>query len=174
MLDLRWDSLTAGKGQVTRPTVTVVRYTTYLDVSQTIADCLTRSGYRTTAWSLTKGVIDPVLDAAHQFPYEKAKYVCEAKYPEDPADLGFLSDEQEQYLLSYWQSSLIPCLRAAGVEVPDLPPIGQYGEGNQAVGPLLNPYARVSDAPEGITLPLLWGRCPPYPGELYAGSASRQ
>jgi hypothetical protein len=171
-LYMRWAILTNSNPSLVAPKVAIVSYTNYLDEAQVIASCLRKSGYPNAIATASRDVIDTTLTPPESFPFGVAKYVCEAKYPENPLELGYLSDEQEQYLYGYWQNETIPCLRSEGVTVASLPPIGQFGEGYQDVG-TMNPFTHLGAANQGDTS-LLQSRCPPYPGELYAASASRR
>jgi hypothetical protein len=171
-LYLRWAILTSSNPSLVAPRVAIVSYTNYLDEAQVIASCLRRSGYPMAIATASLDVIDTTLTPPESFPFSVAKYVCEAKYPEDPLELGYLSGEQEQFLYGYWQNETIPCLRAEGVTVASLPSIGQFGEGYEDVG-TMNPFTHLGAANQGDTS-LLQTRCPPYPGELYAASASRR
>jgi hypothetical protein len=153
------------------PRVRIVRYTNYLDEPSTIATCLRGAGYPKTIVTSSNDVVDPALIQPESYSFDVAKYVCEAKYPKDPLELGYLSDAQESFLYSYWQDNSVPCLRAQGLSVRDLPPIGQFGEGYEDVGNM-NPFGHLK-LPAGLSLAALQSRCQPYPGELYAASASR-
>ncbi len=171
-LALRWSTLTDGNPEFPAPKVVIVRYTNYLDEAQTIAACLRRSGYPKAVATASGDVIDTTLTPPESFPYNVAKYVCEAKYPVDPLELGYLSDAQEEYLYSYWQNETIPCLRGQGVTVAALPPIAQFGEGYEDVG-TMNPFTHLSAADQRDAA-RLETQCPPYPGQLYTASASRR
>jgi len=170
-LEQRWAIVTRENPALVAPRVAIVRYTNYLDAPSTIAACLRRSGYPGTIVTSSNDVVDPTITAARQHPFDVAHYVCDARYPEDPLELGYLSDAQEAFLYSYWQNDTVPCLRAQGLAVADLPPIGQFGEGYEDVGNM-NPYAHLKTR-DGLSVAVLMTRCQPYPGELYASSASR-
>jgi hypothetical protein len=171
-LALRWATVTGGNPGFVAPRVAIVHYTNYLDETQVLAGCLRKSGYPKAIATASGAVSDPTLRPPESFPFAVAKYVCEAKYPVDPLELGYLSDQQEQYLYGYWQNETVPCLRAEGLTVASLPPIGQFGEGYEDVG-TMNPFTHLAAADQR-QVSLLQNRCPPYPGELYAASASRQ
>jgi hypothetical protein len=171
-LELHWSMLTTGEN-VLQPTTPIVRYTTYLDAGPTEASCLTRGGYP-AKWSAQFGLVVSPVPVELRRAFDLVDQLCDARYPEDPAELGFLSAPQEAFLLSYWQTSLIPCLRGEGVRVKALPPVGAYGEGDEAVGPGIDPYQHVVSAPKGTILTLLYGRCPPYPSVLFGASKPTQ
>jgi hypothetical protein len=165
-LGLEWAAIAGADRELKAPRVAVVRYTTYLDHTSTIVACLRKAGYPQATLSASRGIIDPGLPSQQSLAYSIARYVCDAQYPENPLELGYLSDAQEQYLYGYWENETVPCLRARGVAVTDLPPIGQYGEGYEDVG-TLNPYTQPW-ASGNAAVPELVALCPPYPGELYS------
>jgi hypothetical protein len=169
-LDARWSALTSGVG-LERPRIAIVRYTNYLDVGPTVAACLNRDGYG-VRWTARDGIVSQPLRLKDQFPYQRARFLCESQYPEDPAELGYLSQQQARYLYDYWESSLIPCLRSQGVTVADIAPIADFRSGDQLVGPALNPYSHVLSAPKGMVVAMLYGRCPPFPAALYGAPES--
>jgi hypothetical protein len=165
-LNLRWDQVSPGNPNYLRPTVPIIKYVNYLDEGQVLAQCMHQAGYPHIAWSLSGGIVDTDVKPVDRFPVEVAIYVCEAQYPSDPLELGYLSDAQEEYLYGYWSDETVPCLRAHGAIVPDLPPVGQFGEGYEDVG-ALNPFTHAK-LPHGISQAYLLTACPPYPGQLYA------
>jgi hypothetical protein len=165
-LALRWEQVSPGNPAFLRPTVPIIRYVNYLDEGPVLEQCMHEAGYRHVAWTLGGGIVDTDVKPVDRFPVEVAIYVCEAQYPSDPLELGYLSDAQEQYLYGYWSNETVPCLRAHGAIAPDLPPIGQFGEGYEDVG-ALNPFDHAV-LPDGITQAFLLAACPPYPGQLYA------
>jgi hypothetical protein len=169
-LDARWSALTSGVG-LERPQTAIVRYTTYLDLGPTVAACLNRDGYG-VRWTAKDGIVAQPLRLKDQFPYQRARFVCESQYPEEPAELGYLSPQQARYLFDYWESSLVPCLRSQGVTVADIAPIADFRSGDQLVGPALNPYSHVLSSPKGMVVSLLYGKCPPFPAALYGASKS--
>ena len=167
----RWALIDGQNPALEAPKVAIVRYTNYLDAPTTIAACLRRAGYPKVIVTKSNDVVDPALIQPEAYSFDVAKYVCEAKYPQDPLELGYLSDAQEAFLYTYWQDNTVPCLRAQGLTVHDLPPIGQFGEGYEDVGNM-NPFGHLK-IPAGLSLAVLQTRCQPYPGQLYAASASR-
>jgi hypothetical protein len=165
-LTLRWDSISSGDPSFLRPRVAVVKYVNYLDEGTVLANCMHQAGYRHVAWTLAGGIVDTDIKPVDRFPVEVAIYVCEAEYPSDPLELGYLSDAQEEYLYDYWSNETVPCLRAHGAGASNLPPIGQFGEGYEDVG-ALNPFSHLAASDVGKEA-YLATECPPYPGEVYA------
>jgi hypothetical protein len=165
-LELRWDELSPADPSFLRPRVKIVKYVNYLDEGEVLARCMREAGYRHVAWTLSSGIVDTAVKPVDRFPVEVSIYVCEAEYPDDPLELGYLSDEQEQYLYSYWSNETVPCLRAHGAILNNLPPVGEFGEGYEDVGEL-NPFDHAR-LPDGISQAYLLATCPPYPGEVYA------
>jgi hypothetical protein len=165
-LAMRWDLVSPGNPTYARPKVKIVEYVNYLDEGRVLASCMHHSGYPHVAWTLAGGIVDTDVKPIDRFPVEVAIYICEAKYPDDPLELGYLSDAQEEYLYTYWGNETVPCLRSHGAIVSDLPPVGQFGEGYEDVG-ALNPFDHAK-LPDGISQAYLLAACPPYPGEVYS------
>jgi hypothetical protein len=162
----RWALIDGQNPALEAPKVAIVRYTNYLDAPTTIAACLRRAGYPKVIVTVSNDVVDPALIQPEAYSFDVAKYVCEAKYPQDPLELGYLSDAQQKYLYEYWSDETVPCLRAHGAIVPNLPHVGQFGEGYEDVA-VFNPFDHAS-LPDGVTQSYLLTACPPYPGQLYA------
>jgi hypothetical protein len=165
-LNNRWKQVEPGNPTYLRPTVPIIRYVNYLDEGPVLAKCMHEAGYPHVAWSLKGGIVDTDVKPVDRFPVEVAIYTCEAQYPSDPLELGYLSDAQQKYLYEYWSDETVPCLRAHGAIVPDLPRVGQFGEGYEDVA-AFNPFDHAS-LPDGVTQAYLLTACPPYPGQLYA------
>jgi hypothetical protein len=165
-LALRWAQVSPGNPTFLRPTVPIIKYVNYLDEGPVLEQCMHEAGYRHVSWTLDGGIVDTDIKPVDRFPVEVAIYICEAEYPSDPLELGYLSDAQEEYLYGYWSDETVPCLRVHGALVSDLPPVGQFGEGYEDVG-ALNPFDHAT-LPGGVTQAFLLTACPPYPGQLYA------
>jgi hypothetical protein len=165
-LAMRWEQVQPGDPTFARPVVHIVRYVNYLDEGQVLATCMHTAGYPHVTWTFGGGLVDTDLKPVDRFPVEVAIYICEAKYPPDPLELGYLSDAQEAYLYEYWSNDTVPCMRERGAVLSDLPPIGQFGEGYEDVA-ALNPYQHAK-YPNGVKQSYLVTVCPPYPGEVYA------
>jgi hypothetical protein len=165
-LKVRWEQVEPGNPTYLRPTVPIIRYVNYLDEGPVLATCMHKAGYPHVAWTLNGGIVDTDVKPVDRFPVEVAIYTCEAQYPSDPLELGYLSDAQQKYLYEYWSNQTVPCLRSHGAIVSDLPPVGQFGEGYEDVA-AFNPFTHAT-LPHGITQSYLLTACPPYPGQLYA------
>ncbi|HEX4444790.1 MAG TPA: hypothetical protein VHZ81_14570 [Galbitalea sp.] len=165
-LAYRWAGIQPADPVFLRPRVKIVKYVNYLDEGQVLIACMHSAGYRHVTWSLDGGVVDSDVKPVDRFPVEVSIFICESEYPSDPLELGYLSDAQEEYLYTYWGDESVPCLRSHGVSVPDLPPVGEFGEGYEDVGSL-NPFNHLP-ASEVTNEAYLTTVCPPYPGEVYA------
>jgi hypothetical protein len=163
-LDERWSAVTDGAPTFLEPKVAVIRYRTFRDGNATIVACLQKSGYPMATVN-ESGMVDPALTPPEAFPFIVARFTCEARYPEDPIELGYMTSDQERYLYDYWKLRAVPCLRAQGAVVSDLPPIEIPGVASPPVVKL-NPFLDLK-APAGASVGLLEARCPPFPGELY-------
>ncbi len=171
-LTLRWESFSFGDPSLLRPKIAIVKYVNYLDEGPVLSACMHRAGYPHVSWTLAGGIVDTDVKPVNRFPVELAIYTCEAQYPSDPLELGYLSDAQEEYLYGYWSNETVPCLRAHGAVVANLPPVGEFGEGYEDVG-ALNPFTHLQ-ATEERNEAYLAAECPPYPGELYAAHKLRE
>jgi hypothetical protein len=165
-LNQRWAQVEPGDPSYLRPTVPIIQYVNYLDEGRVLAKCMRQAGYPHVAWSLKGGIVDTDVRPVNRFPVEVAIYICEAQYPSDPLELGYLSDAQQRYLYQYWSDDTVPCLRAHGVVLPDMPKVSQMGEGYEDVA-AFNPFNH-SPLPNGVSTAYLLTACPPYPGQLYA------
>ncbi len=165
-LDLRWAQVQLLNPNYSRPAIAVIKYSDYLDEGPLLTTCMHRAGYEKAQWGFTTGLTDTGVKLAARFALDLAIYTCEAKYPADPLELGYLSDAQEEYLYYYWSNETVPCLRSHGAKVANLAPVGQFGEGYEDVG-ALNPFQH-ADMPYGVPVSYLTAVCPPYPGQLYA------
>jgi hypothetical protein len=165
-LKIRWQQVEPGNPTYLRPTVPIIRYLNYLDEGPVLAKCMHEAGYPHVAWTLNGGIVDTDVKPVDRFPVEVAIYICEAQYPSDPLELGYLSDAQQKYLYEYWSNETVPCLRTHGAIVGNLPRVGQFGEGYEDVA-VFNPFTHAT-LPHGITQSYLLTACPPYPGQLYA------
>jgi hypothetical protein len=165
-LNERWKQVEPGNPGYLRPTVSIIKYVNYLDEGPVLVKCMHQAGYPHVAWTLKGGIVDTDVKPVDRFPVEVAIYICEAQYPSDPLELGYLSDAQQKYLYGYWSNETVPCLRAHGASVPDLPAVGQLGEGYEDVA-AFNPFDHASLA-VGVSEAYLVTECPPYPGQLYA------
>jgi hypothetical protein len=165
-LALRWSLVTDGAPTFLKPDPAIVRYTTYFDLYETIAGCLRKTGFPATK-ATTKGIFDSTLNPGEQVPFELAAYNCEARYPEEPVQAGYLTADQSRYLYGYWQQQTVPCLRARGAIVRDLavmPAIGTTTAPKTALI-ALNPYEKLK-RPSDLSLVSLEAACPAFPAAL--------
>ena len=96
-LSMRWALVSPGDPTYRRPTVPIIKYVNYLDEGEVLATCMRKAGYPHVAWTLQSGIVDTAIKPVDRFPVEVAIYICEAQYPSDPLELGYLSDAQEEY-----------------------------------------------------------------------------
>jgi hypothetical protein len=94
--------------------------------------------------------------------FERAQWVCTAKYPVDPGspDHAFtLTEEQARYLWDYYATRLIPCIEAHGYPLAPLPARDEYLSERW-----WSPYFALSQTPIGPReLATLDAECPPPP-----------
>ena len=161
-LDETWNRLVDDDWNVEQPTVAIKRFTGWQDVGTTFADCMTAEGYP-TSYTLARGIVTADLGDADVIAYTVARYTCQAQYPQDPVELGYLSAAQASYLYNYWSNSLVPCLRSAGVPVAALPAPNMMGEGYPSLGPKWDPYENVDAVRGDGSTRYIINQCPPYP-----------
>jgi hypothetical protein len=166
-LDIRWAQVAPGNPNYLRPTVPIIRYVNYLEEGPVLTRCMHEAGYPHVAWTLKGGLVDTDVKPVDRFPVEVAIYTCEAQYPEDPQELGYLSAAQGKYLYAYWSDETVPCLRAHGAVVGELPKAGgASGVEYSQIAPF-NPFNNAK-LPHGTSQAYLLTACPPYPSALYA------
>lgn len=94
--------------------------------------------------------------------YERAQWECGAKYPVDPGspDHAFaLSEEQAEYLWSYYATRLIPCIEAHGFPLAQVPSREEFLSQRW-----WSPYFAMSQSPiSPRDLAMLDALCPPPP-----------
>lgn len=115
-----------------------VRWLTPEEWAETIAECMTSSGFIASA----------LADGGIQFgdiPEEQAEaqnvayFVCQAKYPIHPEFQRGLSEGQLEALFHYFTSEVQPCLETHGVEVPPPPSVEVFIDSYAETGGW-NPY----------------------------------
>jgi hypothetical protein len=165
-LGIRWANITDGAPTFIEPKVSVVKYSTFDTVFEAVAACM-RSGNYPKVVATTEGILDPTLNPAEEFPFEVATWMCEAQYPEEPVELGYLTPAQGRYLYGYWQQRLVPCLRSHGAVVRDLAvmPATPTTTAPNTKLVALNPYLALT-LPSGVSRARLESSCPAYPSAL--------
>lgn len=86
----------------TRPAVDVERYVRVEQQAVILRECVAESGYDIEG--------PPTAQQA------EAIYVCNARFPVDPALFGFHGDAELDFIYDYYVESLVPCLAGFGVE----------------------------------------------------------
>lgn len=157
---LWWEAVAPGEPM---PDVDPVRVVDdYSEQWREILDCLTALELEGVdlgsdgSWSLSSS--DPELLRV----LERAQWECAARYPVDPGspDHAFtLSDEQAQYLWSYYTTRLIPCIEAHGFPLTQIPSREEYLSQRW-----WTPYFAMSQSPiSPRDLAMLDALCPPPP-----------
>ena len=157
VLDVEWADASRGQG-LERPVVERERFIRVEEWGDARAACMVESGY-TYTYTDERGLqgVNPGVDpAAHAI----AWYTCGARLPIDPTDLGLLSTAQVEYVYSYFERWLIPCLERNGYVVGTLPERSFFVQSKRI---LWNPYSSIelSGGPEQIRL--LFEACPQLP-----------
>ena len=138
-----------------RPTIERIRVVSMNEAEAVHKQCMVDAGYETYS-SGTAAVFGSTN-------FERlALYTCAAQYPVAPSNVNLFSVEQLNYLYDYYVTSAVPCLRAAGVRVPEVPSREEFVDGaNEQLYSTWSPYG-------GLTGSALAGyidtdRCPTYP-----------
>lgn len=157
VLDVEWADASRGAG-LERPVVERERFITVEEWGDTRAACMAESGYDytyTDEIGLSGGGV--IADrGAHAI----AWYTCGARFPIDPEDLGLLSTAQVEYVYSYFERWLIPCLQRNGYDVGTLPERSFFVQSKRI---LWNPYSSIDLTGGPDQTRLLFEACPQLP-----------
>jgi len=107
-------------GLVDPPVVDLVRWTSYFDWGQTVAQCLRDAGFNARG---AGGVISypDGIPASQNMAFSLAFYVCNSKYSLNPTYSQTLTADQWGLSYDYDVEWLVPCLAAFGVTASDPP-----------------------------------------------------
>lgn len=146
------------------PIVDIVRIVPLNEWAQTIVDCMVEAGFPAVLTDDGEGVsysgVAPEL--AQQL--DLAQYVCDAKYPVDPANSIPLNDSQLQFLYWYFTGELTECLIDEGYEVERAPSYAVFSEGYNDPSSTWSPYASIiSSQVSADELNRLFGVCQQLP-----------
>jgi hypothetical protein len=139
-----------------RPAVEQIRMVSMDEAEAVHKKCMVDAGYG----SYSQGTA-AVFGSSN---YERlALYICSAQYPVPPSNLNLFSKAQLRYLYDYYETSVIPCLRAAGVPVTDVPSEGDFlTDGNgQLFYSAWTPYGGLQGSV--VDEYIYYERCPNYP-----------
>jgi hypothetical protein len=150
-LDLQWQFLGLTPDSP-RPTVPQVRLVADDEAEDVHRQCILDAGYDSYG----------TATAANASNFERlALYVCVAQYPVAPSNLNLFSEEQLNYLYDYFESTVIPCLRAADVPVEDIPSRQEYIEGSRGKVYAWTPYGALGNT--SLDRYVVTEKCPAYP-----------
>ena len=138
-----------------RPTVERIRLVSMTEAEAVHKKCMTDAGYD----SYSSGTA-AVFGSTN---FERlALYTCSAQYPVAPSNVNLFSEAQLRYLYDYYETSVIPCLRAAGVLVGDVPSLEEFVEtANAQLYSMWSPYAALTGS--YLDSYIYSERCPNYP-----------
>lgn len=150
-LDLQWQFLGLTPDSP-RPTVAQVRLVADDEAVEVHKQCVLDAGYDGYGTDT----------AANAGTFERlALYTCVAQYPVAPSNLNLFSKEQLSYLYDYFESTVIPCLRAADVPVEDIPSRDEYIEGSRGKVYSWTPFGALENTP--LDRYVVTEKCPAYP-----------
>ena len=152
-LDLQWQFLGLTPDSP-RPTVQQVRIVSNEEAEAVHTECIIEAGYESYG--------SRTATAATASNFERlALYICAAQYPVAPSNLRLFSREQLSYLYDYFESTVIPCLKAADVAVDDIPSRDEYIEGSRGKIYAWQPYGSLENTP--LDRYVVVEKCPAYP-----------
>ena len=143
-LDSSWESIASEYPEAVRPDVEFVRFIDKDEWAKVMVDCLIAEGMHAKLG--TDGGIESFAPTGQAMAMDVARYVCNVKYPTDPA-LNLPPTEAElAYLYDYFALVLNPCLQAEGYEVTE-PPSRQVFLDTYGTADMWSPYRWVK--PDG-------------------------
>ncbi|UOE43179.1 hypothetical protein [Agromyces larvae] len=161
VLDDQWAA--TGLPTADRPTVTRERIIDANEWASVITGCLNEAGFSSATADEDGGIASGSLPAAQQSAYAMAMYTCNAKYPVSAVYNTPLDDSQLEYIYSYFESTLIPCLNELGYEIEEPPSrtsfVTNYGPNGWS------PYKNLSLGSKKLAE--AQERCPQVPEGLY-------
>jgi hypothetical protein len=164
-LDDDWAEDTAGLHGLVRPVPKFNRFLAVDDAGDTLASCMTALGTPPIT-------VIPDLEGAQKKEFDTryalARYTCQAEYPANPVQLGYLTAAQSRYLDNYWRNSLVPCLRGQGVTPLPPPRITKFSSGYQQQDVGWDPYESIRTVAQGARLAFVQAKCPRSPDGLAA------
>lgn len=146
------------------PQVDLVRFVTVDEWPQAQVDCLAASGF---TFEVRQGGLILVGDV----PPEQAEalnlagYRCAVMYAADPRTQVPLPRVRAELQYHYWVDTVVPCVRAQGIDPGEPPSLEVWLDQYYVNGPPWDPF----DAAAGLQeqLDLLYEVCPRYPPDLY-------
>lgn len=111
-----------------------------------MAECLTNQGFPTTVRP-DDGISFSEITAEQVDAFHLEYYLCEARFPVDPAEFQVLTPHEIDSIYQYYVNELVPCLtREAGAEFTEIPTMQQFQENWETGRNVWTPYLQV---PEG-------------------------
>lgn len=98
----------------------LVRWVYREEIASVMVPCLADKGFVVTAQPSGTGVTGGIPSAQNQA-FALATLACKAMYSIDPRLDAFPSEAQKELVFDYWSESVIPCERAHGGTMADLP-----------------------------------------------------
>jgi hypothetical protein len=143
-LDSSWETVTFSNPDAVRPDVEFVRFIDQDEWAQVIVDCLTAEGMDAKVSTDGQGGFESSAPSGQASAMDMARYVCDAKYPIDPALHLPPTEAELAYLYDYFALVLTPCLKAEGYEVIE-PPSRQVFLDTYGTKDMWSPYRWVSN-----------------------------
>jgi len=153
------------------PTVALVRWTSYEDWGQTMAQCLQDAGFNIvgagTSISAPDGIGPAQMSAFHL-----AYYTCESMYTLHPRySQGFTADQLGMWY-DYSVEWLVPCLASLGYTTTAPPTREVYIAQGLVKDPDWNPWSEANLAASSLQKQMLITEtCPEYPPNQYMWGA---
>lgn len=109
-----------------QPVVALVRYTSWLEHGDVVAECLRQHGIEAQG-DPNGGGVEFSGDGTPSTPAnEMVTWTCFAQYPIDPEEWQEWTPEQLSMLYDYWVEWRVPCLHSYGFKTPPAPDKNEY------------------------------------------------
>ncbi|GAB3756067.1 hypothetical protein GCM10027591_05220 [Zhihengliuella somnathii] len=120
------------------PEAEVIRNVTFEERGSILAECINQAGFAAKSTSMSfeveaaEGQSDAML---------RAIYTCEASYPPHPVHFDPYSDEQLAIIYEWISDEYVPCVKAAGIVVDDMPSLETFIHESHVNGGVAPPIA---------------------------------
>jgi hypothetical protein len=95
-----------------------------------------------------------------------AFYVCEVQFPPDPTESQMLGPAQRDYVYTYYERWLVPCLVMSGYQLSEMPSRSDFIDDWRDLG-WWSPYESIGPLKYGESYDRLLKKCPVLPAGLF-------
>jgi hypothetical protein len=160
-----WSSMPL-PARIVPPDVELEHVVPIADWPATMARCMTNAGFQDYEVG-PEGELT-VHRSSVNFTYEElvAFYVCEVQYPEDPTEGQMLGSAQRDYVYTYYERWLVPCLILSGYQLSQVPSRSEFVDDWRGYG-WWSPYESIGPLQNGESYSRLLKKCPALPEGLF-------